>query len=61
MLKELADEKRTILMVTHEIAFAAGVCDHMVYLEDGRIVEAGLTADVIRATGMDRNGIHLIQ
>ena len=48
-------------MVTHEIAFAAGVCDHMVYLEDGRIVEAGLTADVIRATGMDRNGIHLLQ
>ena len=61
MLKELADEKRTILMVTHEIAFAAGVCDHMVYLEEGRIVEAGLTADVIRATGMDRNGIHLLQ
>lgn len=61
MLKALADEKRTILMVTHEIAFAAGVCDHMVYLEDGRIVEAGLTADVIRATGMDRNGIHLLQ
>ena len=59
MLKELVDEKRTILMVTHEIAFAAGVCDHMVYLEEGRIVEAGLTADVIRATGMDRNGIHL--
>lgn len=61
MLKELVDEKRTLLMVTHEIAFAAGVCDHMVYLEDGRIVEAGLTADVIRATGMDRNGIHLLQ
>ena len=61
MLKELVDEKRTILMVTHEIAFAAGVCDHMVYLEEGRIVEAGLTADVIRATGMDRNGIHLLQ
>ncbi len=52
MLRELSQENRTILMVTHEIAFAAGVCDHMVYLEDGRIVEAGFTADVIKATGM---------
>jgi ABC-type histidine transport system ATPase subunit len=43
-------------MVTHEISFAAAVCDHMVYLEDGRIVEAGLTADVIRATGLDAGG-----
>lgn len=55
MLRELSLENRTILMVTHEISFAAGVCDHMVYLEDGRIVEAGLTADVIQATGM---GVH---
>ncbi len=56
MLRELADENRTLIIVTHEIAFAAGVCDHMIYLADGRIVEAGLTADVIRATGLDAGG-----
>ena len=56
MLRELACENRTLVMVTHEIAFAAAVCDHMVYLEDGRIVEAGLTADVMRATGLDAGG-----
>jgi polar amino acid transport system ATP-binding protein len=56
MLRELASENRTLVMVTHEISFAAAVCDHMVYLEDGRIVEAGLTADVIRATGLDAGG-----
>jgi polar amino acid transport system ATP-binding protein len=56
MLRELASENRTLVMVTHEISFAAAVCDHMVYLEDGRIKEAGQTADVIRATGLDAGG-----
>ncbi|MCK4607076.1 MAG: amino acid ABC transporter ATP-binding protein [candidate division Zixibacteria bacterium] len=41
VMKQLADEGMTMLVVTHEIGFAREVADRVVFLDEGRIVEAG--------------------
>jgi ABC-type dipeptide/oligopeptide/nickel transport system ATPase component len=47
VLKELAEEKMTMVIVTHEIAFARSISDHVVFMDGGVIVEQGKPADVI--------------
>ena len=37
----------TIVMVEHDVPMAAGLCDHLVVLETGRVVSAGPTARVL--------------
>lgn len=37
----LAQEGRTMLIVTHEMAFAKAVADRVIFLENGKIVEEG--------------------
>ncbi|WEV68206.1 amino acid ABC transporter ATP-binding protein [Bifidobacterium sp. ESL0769] len=39
VIVELADSGQTMLIVTHEMAFARAVADHIILLEDGGIVE----------------------
>lgn len=41
VIKNLADSGTTMLMVTHEMRFAREASDHVVFFEDGRIVEQG--------------------
>ncbi len=41
VMRDLAREGRTMLVVTHEIRFAADVGTRMVFMEQGRIVEEG--------------------
>jgi ABC-type histidine transport system ATPase subunit len=41
VMKDLAQEGRTMLVVTHEIRFAADVGTRMVFMEAGKIVEDG--------------------
>ena len=41
VMKDLAREGRTMLVVTHEIRFAADVGTRMVFMEAGKIVEEG--------------------
>ena len=47
VLKELAKEKMTMLIVTHEIDFARSVSGHVVFMDGGVIVEQGKPQDVI--------------
>ena len=47
VLKELAEEKMTMVIVTHEIAFARSISDTVVFMDGGVIVEQGRPADVI--------------
>lgn len=47
LLRELANEKMTMLIVTHEIAFARNVADRVIFMADGVIVEEGKPEDVI--------------
>ena len=41
VMRQLAEEGMTMLVVTHEIGFARGVSNQVVFMEDGQIVEAG--------------------
>ncbi|NCQ25620.1 MAG: histidine/lysine/arginine/ornithine ABC transporter ATP-binding protein [Rhodobacteraceae bacterium CG17_big_fil_post_rev_8_21_14_2_50_63_15] len=41
VIRDLAAEGRTMLIVTHEMKFAREVADHVVYLYEGRIEEEG--------------------
>ena len=39
VMTELAEEGMTMICVTHEMGFAKTVADHMIFMDDGRIVE----------------------
>lgn len=47
VLKTLAAEKMTMIIVTHEIDFARSVSDRVVFMDSGLIVEQGRPQDVI--------------
>jgi ABC-type polar amino acid transport system ATPase subunit len=46
LVRELAEEGTTILMATHEMAFARDVAHRVVFLDAGRILEQGPPAEV---------------
>ena len=41
VMRDLADEGMTMLVVTHELGFARTVSNRVIFMEDGRIVEEG--------------------
>jgi cystine transport system ATP-binding protein len=48
VIKELAEEKWTMLIVTHELAFAREVADEVVFMDGGVVVEHGHPDQVLR-------------
>jgi|UniRef100_A0A8I0CYC2 cystine transport system ATP-binding protein len=40
-IRQLAQEKRTLVIVTHEMSFARDVADRAIFMDQGRIVEQG--------------------
>lgn len=47
VIRSLADQKTTMIIVTHEMAFARDVADHIVFMDNGYIVEQGTARQVI--------------
>lgn len=47
VIKELADQNTTMIIVTHEMSFARDVSDHVIFMDDGHILEQGRPEDVI--------------
>ncbi|MFD4030984.1 amino acid ABC transporter ATP-binding protein [Streptomyces sp. NPDC058637] len=47
VIKDLAHQGTTMIVVTHEIGFAREVADTVVFMDRGRIVEQGPPADVL--------------
>jgi polar amino acid transport system ATP-binding protein len=47
VMRNLAREGMTMIVVTHEMGFARDVCDHVVFMDDGVIVEEGPPAEVL--------------
>ena len=54
LVRELAGEGMTIVMATHEMAFARDVADRVVFLDAGRILESGTPAEVFEAPREER-------
>ncbi len=54
VIKELAKEKMTMVIVTHEMAFARDVADHVIFMDGGVIVEEGTPEQVFGETKNER-------
>ena len=46
VMRQLAEEGMTMLVVTHEMGFARNVSSKVVFMEDGRIVESGTAREL---------------
>src|ERR687898_1090753 len=54
VMRDLARDGMTMLVVTHEMQFAREVGDRVVFMDEGRIVEEGVPADVLDRPGEER-------
>ncbi|WP_321339545.1 ATP-binding cassette domain-containing protein [uncultured Cohaesibacter sp.] len=54
VMKDLAEEGRTMVIVTHEMQFAANVSDKVMFLNDGRVEEAGTANEIFQAPKSER-------
>jgi ABC-type polar amino acid transport system ATPase subunit len=46
VMKQLARDGMTMIVVTHEMGFAREVADRVIFMDEGRIVEEGTASDV---------------
>ncbi len=53
-IRALAQEKRTMVIVTHEMSFARDVADRAIFMDQGRIVEQGPARDLFTAPQQPR-------
>ena len=49
VMKELAEEGMTMLVVTHEMGFAREVGDRVLFMDDGQVLEEGTPQDIFNA------------
>jgi glutamate transport system ATP-binding protein len=54
VMRDLAREGMTMVVVTHEMGFAREVCDRIVFIDDGEIVEQGPPDEFFRAAQSPR-------
>ena len=47
VIRKLAEEKMTMVIVTHEMAFARDVADRVIFMDGGYIIEEGHPKEVI--------------
>ncbi|MBR5402527.1 MAG: amino acid ABC transporter ATP-binding protein [Treponema sp.] len=59
VIKELAAEKMTMVVVTHEMSFARDISTHIIFMDGGVIVEQGKPQDVINAPKQERTKLFL--
>ena len=54
VMKELAKEGMTMVVVTHEMGFAREVADRVIFMADGKIVEEGRPEEIFSAPQQPR-------
>ncbi|GKX31610.1 polar amino acid ABC transporter ATP-binding protein [Vallitalea longa] len=54
VIKDLAKEHMTMVIVTHEMSFAKEVADHVIFMDGGVIVEQGTPEEVFNNTKNER-------
>ncbi len=54
VMRDLARDGMTMAVVTHEMGFAREVCDRIVFIDDGNIVEEGSPKEFFEAAKSDR-------
>jgi len=61
VMKGLAEEGMTMLVVTHEMDFAYDVANRVIFMNDGRIVEIGPPAEILRNPKSERLNQFLVR
>ncbi|GFI61474.1 L-cystine import ATP-binding protein TcyC [Clostridiales bacterium] len=59
VIKDLAAENMTMVIVTHEMSFARDVSNHIIFMDGGVIVEEGNPGDIINNPKQDRTKMFL--
>ena len=59
VMRELAQDGMTMVVVSHEIGFARGVADRVIMMDQGRIIETGPPAEVFDQPGHERTRVFL--
>jgi len=59
VMRQLADDGMTMIVVTHEMAFARDVADRVIFMDEGQIVEEGPAEVVIGAPTQERTQVFL--
>ena len=59
VMKDLAREGMTMVVVTHEMAFAREVADRVIFMDQGIIVEEGTPAEIFEAPTQERTQLFL--
>ncbi len=54
VIKELAEEGWTMVIVTHELGFARQMADEVIFMDDGVVVERGPASEVLREPKQER-------
>lgn len=54
IIKGLAQERMTMVVVTHEMAFARDISSHIVFMDGGEVIEEGEPNDVINCPREER-------
>ena len=54
VMKNLARERITMIIVTHEMSFAEEVADYVVFMDDGMIVEEGSPEQIFHNPQQER-------
>ena len=61
VMKQLARDGMTMIVVTHEMGFAREVADRMYFFDEGRIVESGTPQQIFEAPQEERTKLFLSQ
>jgi general L-amino acid transport system ATP-binding protein len=61
VMVELAETGMTMIVVTHEMAFARAVADRMFFFDEGLVVESGTPSDIFDRPKEDRTKLFLSQ
>jgi ABC-type polar amino acid transport system ATPase subunit len=54
VMQQLAEEQRTMIIVTHEMGFAKEVADRVIFMDKGNIVEQGTPGDIFENPKSER-------
>ena len=54
VIHELANEGRTMVLVTHEVSFAKDVSDEVIFIDEGKIIVHGPPSDVLENPKQER-------
>ena len=54
VMRDLAQDGMTMLVVTHEMHFARDVGDRLIFMDEGKIVEQGIPAELLDRPQQER-------